>query len=118
MTPCIRIKVFTGNLELYKYITTKVGVTNPECDGQTPLHIAAYFGHSKICNFLLQNVENKSPHNQLGLTPLNFATFEGHLEICHLLVQQIKKSPTDKTGIRPLHMAAWRRHFEICRLLE
>ena len=34
-----------GNLELYQYISEKVGVTNPESNGTTPLHIAANFGH-------------------------------------------------------------------------
>ena len=55
--------------------------------GSTPLHYAAYNGHLKICEAIMEELTNKNPKNNLGLTPMDMAEFTGQTNV----VEAIKK---------------------------
>ena len=51
----------------------------------TPLHIAARYGHTEICQFIMINVKEKNPLNENRMTPLHLAAGSGHLAVCQLI---------------------------------
>ena len=66
---------------------------NPECNGTTPLFIAASKGHFEICKLIIENVEDKNPEI-CGTTPLSIAVLNGHFEICKLIIENVEdKNP-------------------------
>ena len=86
LSPCnlespLHIAAQLGNLESYEYIYELVGIVNPEVDKTTPFHIAAYFGHLKICDLIINKIENKNPGNKFGITSLHYAAMKAHWEI-------------------------------------
>lgn len=56
-------------------------------DHETPLHIAALKGHTKIVLLLLENNNNPNTLDQDGQSALHIATHKGYLEIVKLLLQ-------------------------------
>ncbi|XP_053570959.1 LOW QUALITY PROTEIN: oxysterol-binding protein-related protein 1 [Bombina bombina] len=87
-----------GNLEDVREIlesSNKVQmVVNIDCKGKsksnlgwTPLHLACYFGHSKVANYLLKAGADVNVLNDLGDTPLHRAAFTGRKEIVMLLLE-------------------------------
>ncbi len=55
-------------------------------DGQTPLHLAAIYGHNAITTYLLENNANTSVQDSSGATPLHEAIRYGNLEIARMLL--------------------------------
>ena len=49
--------------------------TQAQRPGMTPLHIAAYFGHTKIVKFMVTIVENPNPPRADTWTPFHLAAF-------------------------------------------
>ena len=62
----------------------------PDNLGNTPLHIAAFYGHYEICRAFIETLDDKNPMNNNGKTPSCVATEQGHLEICKLFVSQME----------------------------
>ena len=93
------IKAFFGRF------VGRIEEKNPECEvGCTPLHYAAQFGHSNICQLILVNVQEKNPNCFNGFTPLHYAAESGNLEICQLILQRVQeKNPINYYGFTPLH---------------
>ena len=56
----------------------------------TPLHIAARYGHTEICQFIMINVKEKNPLNENRKTPLHLAAGSGHLAVCQLIGTYVK----------------------------
>ena len=54
-------------------------------NGLTPLHLAAQYGHLKICEIILKNVQDKMPR-YFGQTPITLASQNDHYEVCLLLL--------------------------------
>merc|ERR1712051_971125 len=90
---------------------------SPMCKkGNTPLHMAASFGHLKVCQLIMAEVDNKYPKCNHGLTPLHMAAIKGHLDICKLIYENIintgalkmldEMNSETNTGLTPLLYAA------------
>ena len=67
-----------------KHVEDKNPVAN---DGMTHLHEVAKSGHIKICELILDNIQdNIMTKTQSGKTPLTFASENDHFEIARLLI--------------------------------
>ena len=79
-----------GQLEAYKLIVKKFKDKNPkDSGGVTPLHQAAVNGHYTICQWILNNIENKHPTVICSyLTPFEYAVEYGQVAICQLIMDE------------------------------
>ena len=94
---------------------------------QTPLHEAAYHGHTNTFEILVKNSVDNNPADNSGWTPLHCAALHGHLEIFQFLMGIVKnKTPYTNLGVNPLYLAAINRHdfrpeghkhLDICELI-
>ena len=72
--------------------------------GLTPLHLAAQFGHFKICELILKHVQNKMP-KWIGQTPLTLASQNDHHEVCLLLLTSHLQVNENKDGKKWLRVS-------------
>lgn len=85
------------NLPVFKLIFEKIKNKNPKETSSksenTPLHIAARNGCSRVARFILENsdADVKNIQNRFGETPLNLAEENNHKDICKLLTSAISK---------------------------
>merc|ERR1711862_1011987 len=88
----------------------------------TPFHCAARYGHTKICQLIMDNIGNKNPGDKFGVTPFHIAALYGHTEICKLMMDNLTdKNPAISKrgrwmGVTPFHWAASQGKIELCRL--
>jgi ankyrin repeat protein len=78
-------------------------------DGWTPLHLAAFFGHSRIAELLLMHEADVTARsrNSNGNTPLHAALAGNHKFVAGLLIGHgADVNAADAQGWRPLHLAA------------
>ncbi|XP_028096719.1 ankyrin repeat-containing protein ITN1-like isoform X1 [Camellia sinensis] len=90
------------------------------CFDQTPLHIAAWRGHSDFTRALLSRKPRlASELNSARCSPLHLASAEGHHEIVqHLLdVNDDVCEVHDEDGRTPLHLAAMKGRVEVIEML-
>ena len=86
--------------------------------GVTPLHFVAEFGHLTICQFILENVQDKHPMADRGMTPLHFAVIENKFEVFKLIFENVEdKNPLVENRDTLLHVAAMKGHLEICKYI-
>ena len=72
-------------------------------DGQTPLHLAAIYGHSGISQYLLNNGADIKAQDISGTTPLHEAVRYGNIEIARqLLSKSADVECRDSLGKTPL----------------
>ena len=80
--------------------------------------MAANKGLSEICEFLIDNSEDKNPFDDNGKTPLHYAASRGFTNVCKLIIENVEnKNPAGPNGCTPLHLAAKEGHLEIVRLI-
>ena len=120
----LQIAAQQGNFEVFNLFfqaaKNKQLPLNPPGDlNRTPLHLAARFGHLEICKLILEEVEERSPRENLeGLTPLHNAAWHGHLEVYKLIANNVQdKIPVDNHGRTPFQMAARNGHFAVCKFI-
>ena len=56
------------------------------------MHYAARNGHSKVCQLILENVQEKHPKNYDGWTPLHWAAQNGHSELCQFILENVQEN--------------------------
>jgi ankyrin repeat protein len=89
-------------------------------DGWTPLHLAAYFGHTKIAEMLLAHGADVTARsrNPTGNTPLHAALAGNHKLVAGLLLGQgADVNAADAAGWRPLHLAAANNNIDAINAL-
>ena len=62
-----------------------------DLDGKTPLHLAAEQGYFKICQLLIDNIDDKHPIAANDMTPKDYAKRYGHYEIVELFNDKKKR---------------------------
>ena len=71
----------------------------------TPMHLAAWKGHTKICDFILQNCQYKYPI--FHWYPIMYSIQHGHEDIFDLFLEKLRnKNPSDWHRKSALHYAA------------
>ena len=110
------------NFKLFKEIAPKFVNKNPSNScGDTPLLCAVKNGHSDICAYIVDNVDEnkKNPADNFGFTPLHYAAMLNDLKIYKLIAENIEdKHPQDDMGTTPLHIAVENDHLDICNFVS
>jgi ankyrin repeat protein len=75
---------------------------------QSPLHLAAHFGHPKVAERLLAAGAPREEHNCEGLTPLHVAAAAGQDAVAGTLVKAgANVRARTEEGYEPVHLAAY-----------
>ncbi|KAK1240317.1 hypothetical protein MKX08_007759, partial [Trichoderma sp. CBMAI-0020] len=80
-------------------------------DGNTPLHLAAMYGHTSMCEFLIQQQADVKAVNFNHETPLHLASAKTLLE------KTTATDPVDSEGNTAFHLASKHGHTELVRVL-
>jgi uncharacterized protein len=89
-------------------------------DGWTPLHLAAFFGHTKIAEMLLAHHADVAARsrNANGNTPLHAALAGNHKFVAGVLIGGgADVNAPDAAGWRPLHLAAANNNLDAMKAL-
>lgn len=127
-----------GDLDLYEYLTDKIGCTNPRKydvqyvdleefltgqsgkiidEGASPFTMAVAKGHTEICKFVLEKLGVIILFNS-EVPMLHLAARYGHLEVYKLLMEYFpSKNLFSEHGWTPLHEAASSGHLKVCTYL-
>ena len=70
-------------------LTLGANVDVPDCNGLTPLALAAMMGNAPMVEMLLDNGAGITAKDTLSLTPLHYASFLGHVELAQVLGRKL-----------------------------
>ena len=63
-------------------------------------------GHMKICQLLIETIDEKNPRDIDGNTPLHIAAERGNFELCNFITQCLDdKNPANNCGVVPKDIA-------------
>ena len=113
------------NFEVIVQLLVDAGVDLNHQDehGETALHVAARFGHSKCAEALLrgtatQKSDTEIAENTFGWTPLFVACVDGHLSVVELLIEAgADLERCDTSGWTAKEHASLRGHLDIAKVL-
>ena len=109
-----------GEVERAERLVETAAVNDYSADGWTPLHLAAFFGHTKIAELLLAHDADMAAHsrNPNGNTPLHAALAGNHKFVAGLLIGAgADVNAADAQGWRPLHLAAANNNLDALKAL-
>ena len=100
------------------YTDTTDALTWNAKTGATALHLAAYFGLTKLVADILEEAPNVDVQDSLGNTAMMYAAVEGH----HMVVAQLLEAGASvnirgHNGSNALHRIAWRDHADVVEIL-
>ena len=86
---------------------------------RTPLHQAAFNGHTEVARLLVDEGAAVDPKDAEGETPLHRAASDyGNVEVARLLLDEVADvGARCNLEFTPLHFAAWTGDAEVARLL-
>lgn len=93
-------------------------------DGHTPLHYAAYYGHSDVAALLIANHANVNARDRIGNTPLHSSAIRGRLNqdwknvVELLLANKADVHATNAIGRTPLQEAEYLQDEDVAALLR
>jgi uncharacterized protein len=103
-----------------RLLASREPTSGHSADGWTPLHLAAFFGHTKIVEMLLAHEADVSARstNANGNTPLHAALAGNHKFVAGLLIGAgADVNASDAAGWHPLHIAAANNNLDAMRAL-
>jgi ankyrin repeat protein len=109
-----------GELERVERLLEGRALNDYSADGWTPLHLAAFFGHTKVAELLLSHEADVSARsrNPNGNTPLHAALAGNHKFVAGLLIGRgADVNAADAAGWRPLHLAAANNNMDAVKAL-
>ena len=108
-----------GKTEIVKLLSSNKQLLNTkDHEGNTPLILAAGFGHVSTCEVLLKAGADPTAASQYGRNALHSAAFEGKAEIVRLFATNKQLLEVrDHNGDTPLTLAARQGHHLICETL-
>jgi ankyrin repeat protein len=109
-----------GELERVERLVNAGTVNEYSADGWTPLHLAAFFGHTKVAEHLLSHDADVTARsrNPNGNTPLHAALAGNHKFVAGLLIGRgADVNAPDAAGWRPLHLAAANNNLDAIKAL-
>jgi uncharacterized protein len=109
-----------GEVERAERLVGAAPVNDYSADGWTPLHLAAFFGHTKIAELLLAHDADVAARsrNSNGNTPLHAALVGNHKFVAGLLIGAgADVNAADAQGWRPLHLAAANNNLDALKAL-
>jgi len=109
-----------GEVERVERLVNAGTINDYSPDGWTPLHLAAFFGHTKIAELLLAHDADVSARsrNPNGNTPLHAALAGNHKFVAGLLIGGgADVNAPDAAGWRPLHLAAANNNLDAIKAL-
>ena len=110
-----------GNVtNVIELLSRGASVDTRDEDGDTPLNVAAYYGHAEVCEILIERGKAKiNTKDEEGFTPLLSAALRGHIEVCNLLLKtgQANVKEASRSGHTPLLAAAQSGFTEVCEIL-
>ena len=126
----LHIAAKNGQLAIVKLLANYLSNKNPQTGERwhkmTPLHSAAFGGHPRVFEFLLQfNKENTNPALSDGRTCLHLAAEGGHVNIIKYYQQNSKYeninlgqlSNNAYSGRTPLHYAVQSGHLDVVKYM-
>jgi len=105
------------------WLESAVNVDDFSPAGWAPLHLAAFFGHIRAAELLLNsgaqpNIRSRQPGTCDGCTPLHAAVISGHSAVALLLISAgAKVNDRDEAGYTPLHLATSIGHLGLVKHL-
>ena len=109
-----------GEVERAERLVGTAAVNDYSTDGWTPLHLAAFFGHTKVAEHLLSHDADVTARsrNPNGNTPLHAALVGNHKFVAGLLIGRgADVNAPDAAGWRPLHLAAANNNLDAIKAL-
>ncbi|KAJ3687173.1 hypothetical protein LUZ61_016337 [Rhynchospora tenuis] len=115
--------ISSGNLVLVKELAKQFNEARikriEDEDGDSALHVAAFFGRTKICQYLVEDlgfhVDFLSPN---GETPFFYAVMKCHVATAKYLISRgANPAVLNNKGINPLHHAARHGHIKLVKYL-
>lgn len=89
-----------------------------DSDGNTGLHMAAFFGHLRMTQELIERSAQVDAREKRLRTPLHIACKEGYAEVClELLVKKADANAADLFGEMPAHKAIISRSIHVLKLV-
>jgi hypothetical protein len=101
-----------------RFLREGVDVEDQNETKNTPLHIAALYGHLDIVVFLSLKNANFNAVNELNYTPLHYAACWGHTKIVKFLVSKgVKVDALSNKSRTPLHLSVFGGNTETIEFL-
>ncbi|XP_066928058.1 ankyrin repeat and sterile alpha motif domain-containing protein 1B-like isoform X2 [Clytia hemisphaerica] len=96
-------------------------INGRDSSGCTALHLAALYGNSDACVFLLHNDASANVPDNAGSFPLHLAAFNGHYEIAQTLISRgpsrAQVNEANMAGDTALHVASQYGHEKVVKVL-
>ncbi|KAM0867793.1 hypothetical protein ACQ4PT_041747 [Festuca glaucescens] len=115
----LHLAAANGRAHVCRYLIQDLGfpVDAPSSSGETPLLLAATFGHTETAAYLLERGATPRAPDSDGETPLHWAAYNGDRELAMLLLHRGADAGAANPRGTPLHVAAERAHPDVVSIL-
>lgn len=114
----LMMAAFNGRDEIVSLLLGRCDVNSLDLGGNSALHWAAFAGHLRCAQMLIQNRARIDEYNNFGWTPLIQATARNHADIVKLLIDNgVNVNAEADDGYTALHKAAASENPEIAKML-